>query len=281
MVKYANMPLPKTPLVSIIVPTLNEEHHITSCLQSIASQSYKNIEVIVVDQSSTDKTHAIALSMGATVISRPTPTFYSPPSASRNVGAQHAKGDVLYHLDADMVPHESLIQEAVNMFAANHHLVALAVHENDITDSFWTRCKAFERRCYWHNKNLQAARIVRTDIFKSVGGYDESIESGEDFYIDQQYKAKGQTAICNHTVAHDLTGLTFKRMLQKKYSYGKTGSSYFLKSGKKGGDVIMLQLTAYLGNYKRFLRHPVIGGGMIILRGLEILWGIRGMRAKS
>ncbi|MBM3283586.1 glycosyltransferase [Candidatus Gottesmanbacteria bacterium] len=44
------------PLVSIVIPTLNEEKNIGRCLESILDQTYKNIEIIVVDNNSKDKT---------------------------------------------------------------------------------------------------------------------------------------------------------------------------------------------------------------------------------
>ena len=265
------------PLVSVIVPTKNEAHHIVDCLKSIKNQTYKNIEVIIVDQSSTDNTKELAKKHGAYVINRPAPKFYSPPSTSRNVGAKLAKGSILYHLDADMQLSKNLINEAVELFNSTE-FVALAVHEKDIADSFWTKCKAFERRCYWNNINLQAARIVKAEVFKAVGGYDETIESGEDFYIDKQYKQYGSTAICKNTVRHDLKGLKFKKMLTKKYNYGKTGSSYFIKSQQSGAHIVKLQLLSYIRNLPRFIAHPLQGAGMLLLRGLEISFGIAGMR---
>ncbi len=51
----------KNPLVSVTITTKNEEKNIENCLKSILEQSYKNIEIIVVDNNSTDKTKEIAL----------------------------------------------------------------------------------------------------------------------------------------------------------------------------------------------------------------------------
>ena len=72
-------------LVSVIIPSRNSEGTIAECLRSIISQSYKHIEIIVVDRFSSDSTQAIAKNMGAFVISHG-----GERSIAKNLGAKFA-----------------------------------------------------------------------------------------------------------------------------------------------------------------------------------------------
>jgi len=88
------------PLVSVVIPTLEEQHALPSLLESIENQNYSPIEVIIVDSSSLsshEATKRIAQKHGATVI-------YVPPgniSRARNEGAGASKGEILVFADAD------------------------------------------------------------------------------------------------------------------------------------------------------------------------------------
>jgi chlorobactene glucosyltransferase len=90
------------PLVSIIVPTLEEENNIHKCLDSVTKLDYPNYEVIVVDGGSEDKTVEIAESYGVKVIvDANLPTGWIGKSYGCHVGYTNSKGDVLLFTDAD------------------------------------------------------------------------------------------------------------------------------------------------------------------------------------
>lgn len=256
-------------LVSIIIPTYNSEKHIRSCLDSLHRQPYKHIEIIVVDQSSSDQTTSLAKKMGARLAVLPKPKFYSPPTASRNKGAKLAKGSILYHLDSDMIVSPRLISEIVDTMKNNPDIGALVVHEQDKTHGFWSKCKALERKSYWGNDNIESARVVRKEIFIKVDGYDEKLNSGEDFDIHRRYKGVTKIAFCKNVVYHNLGELHFWRMIKKKYSYGKTATKYFNKHAVSGKDILLEQGRCFLKNYKLFLSHPVLGSGAILLKCTE------------
>lgn len=259
----------KNPLVSVIIPTYNSEVFIKKCLQSTKEQTYKNIEVIVVDQSSTDKTKNIVQQFKAKFISLPKPKFYSPPTVSRNAGAKKSKGKILMHIDSDMILDKKLVAEIVRKFDKDKDLGALIIHEQDITKGFWSKCKAFERKCYWGNDNIESARAVRRDIFERVKGYDEKLSSGEDFDIHRRYKSISRIGFCDTVLYHNLGSLNFKKMLVKKYNYGKTASKYFNKHNTSGSSLLKEQLECYVKNSAAFVKNPIIGVGSIILKVSE------------
>lgn len=265
------------PLVSIIIPTRNSEKTLEKCLESIKNQSYKNIEIIIVDQESEDKTLEIATKYGAKIFNLSKPLFYTPPTKSRNTGAKGSSGEVFYHLDSDMELSSDLIKESIEKLINNNEIGALIVHEIDITSGFWSKVKAFERKCYWGNDNIESARIVRKDIFDKVSGYDENISSGEDFDIHKRYKSLCKIDFCNNCVYHNLGYLNFVKLIKKKYSYGKTAKLYFKKHSTSGSSLLKEQLGCYFKNYREFLKHPVLGFCSIFLKGMEFGAGFIGM----
>ncbi len=84
-------------MLSIIIPTYNEEEYLPYLLRSIEAQSYTDFEVIVADNGSTDTTAKLATDSGARVVSG------GNPAEGRNSGAAAAKGENLLFLDADVI----------------------------------------------------------------------------------------------------------------------------------------------------------------------------------
>jgi len=93
----ANAIQPKTPLVSVVIPTRNSAGTIADCVKSVRSQSHRPVEIIVVDNYSTDSTVEIAKRNGALVMLRA-----GGRSAQKNWGAKFAKGEYLYFVDSDV-----------------------------------------------------------------------------------------------------------------------------------------------------------------------------------
>lgn len=87
-------------MLSIIIPTLNEEKYLPRLLDSIYKQDFKNYEIIVSDAGSSDKTFEVAKRYGTKFILS---DKIKHPSFQRNEGAKQAKGDTLLFLDADSV----------------------------------------------------------------------------------------------------------------------------------------------------------------------------------
>ena len=92
----------KPPKVSVIIPCFNEQDTITDCLQSLGQQSLRPLEIIVIDDGSTDQT----VRKVNRFISNKTIKLYQQshlgPGAARNLGASKSRGDILVFVDADM-----------------------------------------------------------------------------------------------------------------------------------------------------------------------------------
>src|SRR3990172_2188424 len=115
--------------VSVIIPTYNEDNVILDCLASLGDQTYDDIEIIVVDDGSGDKTVSRLESYGLRVTGlmkrtrnakRATPKpiklliqNHKGPGAARNLGASKAKGEILVFVDADMTFDKDFLNKLV------------------------------------------------------------------------------------------------------------------------------------------------------------------------
>ena len=138
------------PLVSIIIPTRNSAEFLEKCLSSIKNQSYKNIEVIVVDNNSTDNTEEVAKKYVNQFIDvGKIKSFRGRFSATfqRNYGVKKSKGEIVYYFDADMVMDKNVIKDCVTLIL-NNQADVIIIPEDSFGTSFWAKCKQLERRCY-------------------------------------------------------------------------------------------------------------------------------------
>ncbi|GAB1817672.1 glycosyltransferase family 2 protein [Herbidospora sp. RD11066] len=111
-----------TPLVSVIIPNYNYGAVLRQCLESVLAQTYPNVEIVLVDDCSTDDSVAVARSIGIEPLSTPR---NGGVSVARNLGVDHARGEVLFFLDSDVALARDAVAEAVAMLAADPELGAV------------------------------------------------------------------------------------------------------------------------------------------------------------
>ena len=131
------------PIVSVIVPTKNSAATLEKCLQSIDRQSYTAVEVIVVDNHSTDNTTTIARQYADLVI-----TKGPERSTQRNHAAKTANGKYLIFIDSDMNLEINVIQRCVKAIEAKPHTAGVIIPEESYGLGFWAQCKKLERSFY-------------------------------------------------------------------------------------------------------------------------------------
>src|SRR5437667_12695969 len=97
-----------SPVVSVIVPTFNSSENMRTCLESLKAQTYPDIEVIVVDNHSEDKTREIVRRFGIE------PLIAGPERSSQvNLGVKRARGKYVYRVDSDFFVSKNVIKESV------------------------------------------------------------------------------------------------------------------------------------------------------------------------
>ena len=115
----------KKPKFSIIVPVYNTEKYVKRCLDSIKSQSFKDYEVIIVNDGSTDNSSDIISKYSYKVINQENQGL----SMARNNGVKEASGDYLIFLDSDDYIEKDLLEEINNSLSNNPDLVRYQIKE--------------------------------------------------------------------------------------------------------------------------------------------------------
>ncbi|MEM5882905.1 MAG: glycosyltransferase, partial [Candidatus Aenigmatarchaeota archaeon] len=184
----------KLPFISIIVPTLNEEKLIENCLKSIKNQDYKGkYEIIVADGKSKDKTVQIARKYTDKVIivkrkGRP---------AGLNEGAKHAKGEILFFVDADCV----LLPNTLTVFAKAFKSKKVVGATCPVTP---LNAKMKDFLIYWLFNQFSKSSIklgkpqisivfgYRKEVFEKVGGFKEDVIPEEDLDLSLRIGKHGK-----------------------------------------------------------------------------------------
>ena len=120
-------------LVSVIIPTKNSSRTIQKCLQSVAGQSYQNLEILIVDGKSTDDTVKISQEYKANIfILEVERTF------AKNFASRKANGEYLLFLDSDMVLDPDVIEECLESINGPN-VGGIIIPEKTVGTGFWSK----------------------------------------------------------------------------------------------------------------------------------------------
>lgn len=254
-------------LVSVVIPTKNNGTSIEKCSQSIRSQTYSDIEVILVDSFSTDATAKIAEKLNATVL-----RLEGERTKAKNHGLKMAQGEFIVFIDSDMILGARVIEECVQ--ACRGNTAGVIIPERSIGNGFWVRVRDFERSLYFGSK-IESARFFVREVAIKAGGFDEDVISYGESTLPRKIERLGYDiqARTSDLILHDETGFNLRKWLRKKKYYGNTSSTYF----QRYPELARYQLGAsyriklYLGNgqWRKMIRRPSLAMGMFTLKALE------------
>lgn len=167
------------PLISVIVPAYQRERHVGSALASILAQGYRPIDIVVVDDGSTDRTAAIAQSYPDVRY-----VFQSNqgPPAARNTGLDHCRGGLIAFLDADDLWPPNKLERQFEFLAENPRIsCVLGKMRNFLDDGFdlphWVPASAMSDA---FDALSLGASLIRRETFERVGPFDTNYWFGDD-----------------------------------------------------------------------------------------------------
>lgn len=187
------------PLVSVVMPAYNAENHIARSLRSILAQTYRNFEIIVVDDGSSDDTEGVVRATAPDAVY--VRINNSGPAAARNEGNTHASGKYLAFLDADDLWHPRKLELQV-AYLERHPDIGIVfcmwcetVPGESVVD--WEKKQRFREpiglkimpeKSGWLYPDLLLDTMIHTSsvllrklLFDELGGFDQSLTIGEDY----------------------------------------------------------------------------------------------------
>lgn len=198
------------PLISTVIPVYNEEQVIGECLKSLQKQSYKDLEIILVDDGSTDKTVKIIENWklkksrshsrsGNLILLKQN---HLGPGPARNLGASKARGEILVFVDSDMTFDQDFIKDLVSPILEGKTIGTFSKNEmNANQNNIWSKC--------WNiNRNWPTDRLIPPDYpntapvyrailkreFNKVGGFDATGEYTDDWSLSRKLGKKSTLA---------------------------------------------------------------------------------------
>lgn len=221
--------------VSVIIPSQDSIRTIGHCLAALAQQSYAPFEIIVVDDGSIDDSPRVAAAMGAVV--RYTGVA-SGQSVARNLGAEHARGEILFFLDSDVALAPDAIALAVEGLRSDAELGAICGvydHEPLLPTTAAGHFRTVQQYV-WFNEvdgtvpGLHTAMFaVRAEVFREIGPFNTGLRYAEDqeygYRLHQRYDVRASLAIRGK---HDHDA-ALSTILRKVYHRARQGMPLWLR----------------------------------------------------
>lgn len=186
-------------MLSIIIPTLNEEKFLPRLIQSIRKQNFSDYEIIVSDANSSDQTKEIALQNNCNFIVDVDDNHHHP-AWQRNNGAKAACGDVLLFLDADTVLQEDFLEKVMKEFNSKK-LSSAGFYFKFNPNKFSYRIFSFLYnffcffRQYFSPISIGAGIVAKKEFHDLIGGFDHTLCLAEDYDYCQRIGKKGKFRI--------------------------------------------------------------------------------------
>ncbi|MFC3415900.1 glycosyltransferase family 2 protein [Algoriphagus hitonicola] len=170
-------------LVSVIIPCYNQANYLKETVQSVLKSSYEPIELIIVNDGSTDNSLKIAEDLAAQfpevfVLSQKN----SGVAVARNHGIQQARGEYILPLDGDDLISDQYIEKAVRVLQENPSVkvvYAKAVKFDSSGTKAWN-LKAFSRYALARDNMIYVAALFRKKDWEACGGFSEDMTMGRE-----------------------------------------------------------------------------------------------------
>ncbi len=161
--------------ISVIIPVYNGEQFIEKTIQNVLNQNYSSIELIVVDDGSTDST--------ANILKKQKNILYlyqsnKGPSSARNLGLQHAKGEFIIFLDSDDYWEDASLLTLSKYLTEHQDVQIIDGKIRDFNQNNDTNELNFSSETYYMC-NLGSC-LIRSEVFQIIGNFEEQLFWGED-----------------------------------------------------------------------------------------------------
>lgn len=199
------------PLVSAIIPTYNREHIIAEAVDSVLAQTYPNIEIVIVDDGSKDRTLEVLRAYGDKT--RVIAQANAGPAAARNRGIRESQGELIAFLDSDDIWLPTKTERQVNLLqragekvtsclsnilmqwkSGDRSSFEIALLEPSTEEGIWLNVdEVLATRSVLFNQGI----MIRRQVIEKIGGFDESIRYLEDYEFPLRLSLEGPWAFIN------------------------------------------------------------------------------------
>jgi len=185
------------PIFSIVIPAFNEERFLPRCLESLKNQDFKDFEIIVVDNNSTDKTAEIAKKFGAILLFEKNQGV----AFARQKGFQSGRGEIIATTDADTILPKNWLSRIFEEFKKDKDLVAFGGScefysgpiSAKLASKFLLKPFLFLDKIFSGGWSLMGCNMaIKKEAFLRVGGFNTNLKLNEDIEISHRLSKIGK-----------------------------------------------------------------------------------------
>lgn len=240
-------------LVSVIIPTFNRKESLIRLINSVLNSTYKNLEIIVIDDASADGTYGIIKKR------YPNITIYRNEkemllAGSRNVGIKCSKGDFIFLIDDDNIVDKNAISELVKfMKKSKNVIISPLMLYYSYPSTIWCAGGKVDRitydaHYYYHKKDIRESNLPNSincdynpnaymmsiEIFDIIGLFDEKnfpiSWEDTDFFKRAKFLGFSAKTVTSAKIWHDIPlNKHFHINSLRSYYRGKTRITFYLK----------------------------------------------------
>ena len=228
-------------LISVIVPIYNNEPYLERCIESLINQSYKNIEIILINDGSKDNSLDVCKKWkkndNRIIVHN---QQYLGVSEARNKGIELAKGDFIIFLDGDDEAHPDYVQKLYNTLIQNDLDIAVGcllrikngqpINKGEVTDKIQffdgknIQMKTFERNRYFYM--VVCGKLFKKELFEGLKFPKHRINEDESLIYQLYWKSKKIGVIDDYLYLYHYNS---DSITEKKYNIHRLDGFYMLE----------------------------------------------------
>lgn len=273
----------KDPKITVLLSVYNDEKYIGRAIDSILSQTFRDFELLIIDDSSTDKTRDIILAYKDTRIRLVKTKKKIGITKSLNKGLKIARGNYIARLDSDDISYPDRLKKQMS-FLENNKDYAIVGSRTEVIDEdgdhieYWNQEESAELIFYtlsYRNCLTSSSVMFNKKIVDSLGGYDESCDRAEDFelwyrisrkyriYTIPEYLVKWRKREESHSLKNILeVDSRYRKIVIEKSKINEKLLDYLLDSYRKGSFLEKCKLIGELRRFQKSIKNDGKNAGL-------------------
>lgn len=207
-------------LVSVIIPTYNREKTLMKSINSVLTQSYKNFELIIVDDNSIDSTESLILNIQDKRVRYIKNNTNLGPSEARNVGIKNSKGNYIAFHDSDDFWVENKLEKQMHLIKSDSQLGLVYTGFTNYYDdgrSTYIPSKAIDitlKEGFIYDSLLESNKIgtptmlIKRECLDAVGGFDKNLYALEDWELSLRISKNSKIGFIDENLVHAYVSAT-------------------------------------------------------------------------
>jgi len=254
--------------LTIVISCLRRTALLERCLDSLAKQTQKLFEVIIVTKENFDLSDLFDKDTNIKIIKSTL-----SKSASRNLGINSGTGEYILYLDEDMVLAENVVRECLK--EARTGVAALIIpEEEEAANNFYNATRRLEKEIANNDEYIQSPRFMRRDIFEKIGGFNEQLDPIDEGDIREKLNEQNiKIGIVNTyiTIVKDNRNSNLRKRFKDFIARGKKIKLFKAYHPRSAQFSVSKRFKNYF-DLRGFVKRPSCYFVLIILKALDLLF---------